>query len=169
MQKRTHKGGACRVATASPISLTVIGFPACTVRRLSLRPCGACILFALSALQHEAVKGAKLWADFANPAIITVSALITMADFHHFSALHWNMLHLRAHTFAPLTRGGTMDTITYYPQGFRLSDHTPQALQAWRVQRREVSSTASLFWRSYTPIRKNTARRKSAYECHARQ
>ena len=48
------------------------------------------------------VIGAKVWADFANWAIVAISGLTTMADFRHFIAWHQIMLHMRAHTFAPL-------------------------------------------------------------------
>jgi hypothetical protein len=53
--------------------------------------------------QAEIVRGAKVWADFEDLAIITSHDIETVAGFRHFCIQRQNMLHLRAHTFAPLT------------------------------------------------------------------
>ena len=48
-------------------------------------------------------KGAKVRADFRNSAFVAPSCQPTIADFRHLAADQPNALHLRAHTFAPVT------------------------------------------------------------------
>ena len=49
-----------------------------------------------------------MWADFTRDRIVPVSGIATEADFRHFAVDRQLMLHLLAHTFAPLTNYATV-------------------------------------------------------------
>ena len=59
----------------------------------------------MTCIDPDAAKaiGAKPRASYVKPSLVALPARTTTADFRHFAARRWAMLHLRAPGFAPLT------------------------------------------------------------------